>query len=96
MIIYDLVAAFLESLAGYAGLQGVAIGALAAAVVGLYYLREVADLMVLVARYARVASLIGAAVLLVLVAGQATGYLELGTSELLGAIGETINQVINH
>ncbi|WP_226023226.1 hypothetical protein [Halomicrobium salinisoli] len=87
MVIREIVAMLLEWIASFVGLEGIAIGALATAVVGLYYLREMAGVFVLLARYARVLSLILAALLVVLVGGTATGAIEL---DGIGPIVESI------
>ncbi|WP_135304123.1 hypothetical protein [Haloarcula amylovorans] len=96
MVVYELVRGFLELLASYIGIEGIAIGALAAVVVGLYYLREAADLFVILARWARVGSLIGAVVLVLLVVGTASGVVE---GDSLGSLArqaiERISEVLH-
>lgn len=72
MVIEELVRAVLE----FIGVKGIAIGALVPVIVGLYYLREVAELFVVLARYARILSLIGVVVLVLYIAGTVTGYVD--------------------
>lgn len=91
MILREILSALLELVASLVGVEGVAIGALATATVGLYYLREVAGVFVLLARYARVLSIIGAVLLLVLVGGDAIGALELGG--VVSAFGQLAKQL---
>ena len=77
-VVYELVKVAFELLASHLGVQGIAIGTLAAIVVGLWYLREVADVFIVLARYARVLSLVGVVVLLLLVGGSVLGVVESG------------------
>lgn len=87
MLIRELVASVLELLVGLVGIDGVAIGLLATGLVALIYLRHAADAFVLLARYARVASIVGLVVLGLWIAGVATGVLDAGD------IGSLINQL---
>lgn len=90
-VVYELVKMLIEFLATHLGVEGIAIGTLAAVVVGLWYLREVADVFVVLARYARVLSLVGAVVLLLLVGGSALGYIELSGAD---SIAEQILRLV--
>lgn len=83
MVIEALVRAVLE----FVGVKGIAVGVAAPALVGLYYLREAAELFVLFARYARVLSLIGLVVLALYVAGTVSGFVD------VSSIGQFINQL---
>ncbi|WP_226010515.1 hypothetical protein [Halomicrobium salinisoli] len=94
MMIREIIAAILGWIASFVGLEGIAIGALATAVVGLYYLREMAGVFVLLARYARVLSLILAALLVVLVGGTATGAIDLEGSAL-ASIAKQLGKVLH-
>jgi len=87
MLIRELVAMVLEFITGALGLEGIAIGATAAVTVGLYYLREVADIFVVVARWARMLSIVGFVLLVALTVGTATGALE------IGGVGQLISQI---
>ncbi|PSQ06660.1 hypothetical protein BRC92_00380 [Halobacteriales archaeon QS_4_69_31] len=78
MIIRELIETALELLAEFVGVHGMAIGALAIAVAGLWYLREAADAFVVLARWARVGSIFGALLLALYIAGVATGVVESG------------------
>ncbi|WP_415381459.1 hypothetical protein [Halosimplex sp. TS25] len=73
MLIREIVAGGLNLVVGLVGVDGIAIGLLATVVAALWYLREAADAFVVLARYARVGSLIGFIVLVLYVAGTATG-----------------------
>jgi len=77
-MIREVVEFVLEFLASTVGLDGIAIGALATTVAVLWYVREAADLFVLLARYARLLSIIGAVVLVLVVGGTASGVVESG------------------
>lgn len=89
MLIRELIAGVLEFVAEFIGVHGLAIGLLAATVAGLWYLREAADAFVLLARYARVLSLIGFVVLALYVVGVVTGVVDAGT------VGGLIAQIAN-
>ncbi|WP_424001208.1 hypothetical protein ACOZ4I_15745 [Haloarcula salina] len=93
-VIYELVRGLLELLASHVGFEGIAIGALATVVVGLWYLREAADAFVVLARYSRVASLIGFVVLVLVVLGSVSGTVDLGSAA--SVIEQTINQFGGH
>lgn len=91
IVVYELVKMLAEFLATHLGVEGIAIGGLAAVVVGLWYLREAADVFVVLARYARIGSLIGFALLVVLIAGSVTGYIEIDSGGSL--VGQFVNQI---
>ncbi|QIO23099.1 hypothetical protein [Haloarcula sp. JP-L23] len=90
-VVYELVRALLELLASHVGVEGVAIGGLAAVVVGLWYLREAADAFVVLARYSRVASLIGFVVLVLAVVGTWGGAVDLASA--WSAVGQFVKRV---
>ncbi|WP_436931667.1 hypothetical protein [Halosimplex halobium] len=92
MLIRELVAGALELLVDVVGLNGLAVGALATVVVGLWYLREAADAFVVLARWARVGSLIGFVVLVLFVGGMATGVVDGGS---LGSLANQIAEFIH-
>lgn len=85
MIIRELIARGLEFVADFLGVHGLAIGVLATALVALYYVREAADAFVLLARWARMLSIIGGIVLALYVAGVVTGVVETGSLRSLVA-----------
>lgn len=76
MLIRELVSGALKLLVGAVGVDGLAIGLLATIVAALVYLRHAADLFVVLARYARIASIVGVVVLLLYIAGVATGVVD--------------------
>jgi len=76
VLIRELVATVLELLVGAVGVDGLAIGLLATTVAVLVYLRHAADLFVVLARYARIASIVGVVVLVLYVVGVATGFVD--------------------
>ncbi|MBX0323869.1 hypothetical protein EGH21_12595 [Halomicroarcula sp. F13] len=90
-VVYELVKSLLELLASHVGVEGVAIGGLAAVVVGLWYLREAADAFVVLARYSRVLSLIGFVVLVLAVVGTYSGVVDVGSA--VSAVGQFVNRV---
>lgn|GEM_PF-3656957 len=92
MLIRELIAGALDLVSGVVGLEGLAIGAVATVVAGLWYLREAADAFVVLARYARVGSLIGFVVLLLLVVGVATGVVDGGS---LGSAFKQITELLH-
>jgi len=77
MVLAELVEWVLRQLTTQFGVNGLAVGALAVAVVGLWYLHEVASVLAFASRYAQTAAVVGAVVLVVLVAGMATGAVDL-------------------
>lgn len=92
MVLFEVVEVVFHFLASQFGINALAIGGLAAATVGLWYLREAADVFVVLARYARVGSLIGAVLLVALVVGTYFGVVDLDSGgsligRLLGAAG---------
>ncbi|ELZ23487.1 hypothetical protein C475_14478 [Halosimplex carlsbadense 2-9-1] len=87
MLIRELIAGALELVFDLVGINGVAIGALALVVAGLWYLREAAGAFVVLARYSRMLSIIGFVVLGLFVAGTATGVVE------PGFVGSLANQI---
>lgn len=91
MVIRELIATALEFITGVVGVEGLAIGGLAIATAGLWYLREAADLFVVLARYARVLSLIGFVVLVLYVVGTATGFVDTGSAA--SVVGSLVNQL---
>lgn len=91
LVVYELVRSVLELVANQIGVGGIAVGALSVGVVGLYYTRELAGVFVLLARYARVASIVGAALLVVIVGGSYLGVLEL---QDVGTLVESVAQLI--
>jgi len=92
VVVYELVRAALDALAGVVGLEGIAIGALAAVVVVLWYLHEFAGVLMLMARYSRTAAVVGALVLALLVAGTATGTVEFGgEASLFNQLSEVLH-----
>jgi uncharacterized membrane protein YcfT len=92
VLIRELIAGALDLLTGLVGINGLAIGAVATVTAGLWYLREAADAFVVLARYARVGSLIGFIVLALLVAGTVTGVVDGGT---LGSFAHQIAELIH-
>jgi len=91
VVAYELIKTLLELLASTVGLEGVAIGALAAGLVGLYYLREVAGLLVHIARYSRIISVVGLVLLVVFTLGSAAGVVEFGS---IGTLINELNEVL--
>jgi len=79
MIVREALAMVLEFLTEMVGLEGLAIGILATAVAVLWYLREAADAFVVLARWARIGSIIGFVVLVLFVAGTVFGVVEPGS-----------------
>lgn len=95
-VLYELIKAVLEGITEFVGIEGLAIGVLAATTVALWYLREAADLFVIIARYARILSLIGFVLLLVMIGGTTTGVVEFdGVGQLLGSIADKLTEVVN-
>ncbi|QLH83214.1 hypothetical protein [Halosimplex pelagicum] len=92
VLIRELIAGALDLASQVVGLEGLAIGAVATVVAVLWYLREAADAFVVIARYARVGSLIGFVVLVLLVGGVATGVVDGGS---LGSIFEPIAELLH-
>lgn len=88
MVIEELVRGMLE----FIGVKGIAIGVLVPALVGLYYLREVAELFVLLARYARILSIIGVVVLVLYVAGTVSGFVDTGSAA--SVVGSLVNWIL--
>jgi hypothetical protein len=76
MIVREALAMVLEFLTEMVGLEGLAIGILATVVAVLWYLREAADAFVVLARWARIGSIIGFVVLVLFVAGTVFGVVE--------------------
>lgn len=97
MIVFEVVKAGLEALAGFVELHQLEIVVLAVAIAGLYYLREIGDLLMLGARGARTAALVGAVVLAVLGVGLWVGVLDLegGLGGLVEAALSAIHGVIS-
>ena len=91
MVVYELVAWALGALVNTVGLGGIAIGALAAAVVALWYLRELADVLVVVARYSRTLSILGFLLLVVLVGGDVLGVVEFDAESLFNRFTEVLH-----
>jgi hypothetical protein len=79
MIVREALAMVLEFLTEMVGLEGLAIGILATVVAVLWYLREAADAFVVLARWARIGSIIGFVVLVLFVAGTVFGVVEPGS-----------------
>lgn len=73
MILRELLAWVLELVASTLGINGLAIGAVATTSVSLYYLREMSGVFVLLARYARMVSILGFGLLIALLAATALG-----------------------
>ncbi len=92
-MILELVELVLSWFASRAGINGLAIGSTALATVGLWYLREFANVLSVVAVYARVASVIMAAFLVVLVVGTATGVVDLSADH--SAVGQAWRALSN-
>jgi hypothetical protein len=78
----------LGHLAGFVGLEGLAIGAVASLAVASYYAREVSGVLVVAARYLNVVTYLLLSLLVVLVVGTATGIVD------LSAGGSVIGQLI--
>jgi hypothetical protein len=79
MIVREALAMVLKFLTEMVGLEGLAIGILATVVAVLWYLREAADAFVVLARWARIGSIIGFVVLVLFVAGTVFGVVEPGS-----------------
>jgi len=95
VVAYELIRGLLEFVANLVGLNGIAIGTTAGALVGLYYVRELSGVFVLLARYARVLSIVGFALLIVLVGGSALGIVEISNfSDLVGMVTDQFHMVI--
>jgi len=88
-VIREVVAFVLETLTSTVGLNGLAIGALATVVAVLWYVREAADVFVVLARYARFLSVVGAVVLVLFVAGSASGVVD--TGDLVTAVAQFLD-----
>ncbi len=96
MVIVDFVEFVLHWLAETVGLNGLAIGTTALATVGLWYLREISDVLATLAVYARVASAVMFAFLLVLVVGTATGVIDLSAdSSALGQAWRAMSNLLH-
>jgi len=91
VVAYELIKWFLSTLVSLVGIEGVAIGALSLTVVGLWYLREFASVLQLVARYSRTLSVVLLIVLLAVVAGSVTGALEVEAS-IFGQLSEVLTK----
>ena len=91
MVVYELIKWALGGLVSLVGIEGVAIGALSLTVVGLWYLREFASVLQLVARYSRTLSVVLLIVLLAVVAGSVTGALEVEAS-IFGQLSEVLTK----
>ncbi|MBX0348684.1 hypothetical protein [Haloarcula pellucida] len=89
-VVYELVRAAAEFVAPFVGVEGALVSALAATAVGLYYLREAADLLVIAARWARIASVVVGAVAVVLAVGTYVGIVDLSGGSL---VAQAINQI---
>lgn len=94
-MILELVRMLLEWLAATFGLNGLAIGTTALATVGLWYLRELSNVLAAAAVYARVASLVMFGLLVVLVAGTVTGVLDFtADSSALGQAWRALSNLL--
>lgn len=95
MVVVELIEMLLHWLAGWAGLNGLAIGTTALVTAGLWYMREAADVLATLAVYARVASAVMFAFLLVLVAGTVTGVIDLSAdSSALGQAWRSLSNLL--
>lgn len=94
-MIVELIEVVLHWLASTFGVNGLAIGSTAIATAGLWYLREFADLLAIVSRYARAASAVMAVLLVVLVVGTVTGVLDLSAdSSALGQVWRALSDLV--
>lgn len=77
MVIYELVKAIVDAAVGFAGWRGAPVAAVALIVVGFWYSREAAGLLVGIARWLRIGGVLVAGLAGLLVVGIATGALSL-------------------
>ncbi|WP_254271088.1 hypothetical protein [Haloarcula marina] len=95
IVVYELVRAAAEVVAPFVGVEGALVSALAATAVGLYYAREAAGLLVVVARWLRIASFVVGAVAVVLAVGTYVGVVDLSGGSLVAQALNQISEVVH-
>ncbi|MBO4248368.1 hypothetical protein IL252_11140 [Halomicrobium sp. IBSBa] len=95
MVVYELVQWLADLIAPLLGIEGVLVTGLASTAVALYYLRETAGVLVVLARWARIASVIIAILSIVLAAGAHLGIVDLAGGSLVEQAGNWIAEGIH-
>jgi hypothetical protein len=94
MVVVELLEGVLSFLFGQFGVGGVSVGAVALLLAGIWYGRELSSIMVGVARWLRIGSVLVGGLAVLVVAGFATGAISLDSGvvgealDLLGSIAE--------
>lgn len=90
MVVADLIKSVVQFVADLVGVGGVAVGAIAAITIVLFYGHELADIMFKVSRGLRMAVIVSTALVAVLLAGFWTGVLALD-----GNVGQLVDAIVS-